>query len=65
MNWKLVAAVSAGLATYLAVKAARQRRDRFSMAENLDSQVHTASDDSFPASDPPSYTPTAGSKLAY
>jgi hypothetical protein len=61
MNWKLTTALGAGLLAFFAVRNRRQGASRMSKA-SADRHVTTASDDSFPASDPPSYTPTGGAR---
>jgi hypothetical protein len=61
MNWKLTTALGAGLLAFFAVRNRRQQSGRLAQASG-DRRVTTASDDSFPASDPPSYTPTGGAR---
>ena len=50
-------------AALFAVKAIRHRRHAHGDAARVDALIEVESDDSFPASDPPSHTPTTGATI--
>jgi hypothetical protein len=58
--WAVLAAAS--VAALVATVVARRRMEACAQAAHDDELVSQASDDSFPASDPPSYTPTSSSQ---
>ncbi len=61
--WAGVAAGSvAAVFAYKAVRQALIEADRVAREEDM---INETLDDSFPASDPPSYTPTAGSQVNF
>jgi hypothetical protein len=62
-RWGLL--LGAGAALGMVVHTMRRRSARWREdADRADRQVTEASDESFPASDPPSHTPTVGSNVA-
>ena len=56
----VVAGSAAAIVTYRAVRRALAEVDRVAREEEM---INDTLDDSFPASDPPSYTPTGGSTV--
>ena len=64
MNRNLFLTVAgASVAAVLAYKAIRRSMDEAQRFAREDERINEASDDSFPASDPPSFTPTGGSSV--
>lgn len=57
---RILLAVAAGVSTAALVLFGRARRQARAEAARQDECVNVASDDSFPASDPPSSTPVSG-----
>jgi hypothetical protein len=54
----------ASVAAVFAYKAIRRSMDEARRLAHEDELIHQAGDESFPASDPPSFTPTGGSNPA-
>jgi hypothetical protein len=62
LKWASV--VGAGIATWYAMRSRRRRSDSIGTQISIhEDDVLLASEDSFPASDPPAYTPTRGSQV--
>jgi hypothetical protein len=61
LHWASVLTV--GVATVFAYKTVRRILGNSAQAAHDDAMVNDALDASFPASDPPSYTPTSGSRV--
>jgi len=57
---RIFMALAAGVSTAALIVLGRSRRQARAEAERQDECVTVASDDSFPASDPPSTTPVGG-----
>ena len=60
-TWLCAALLGAGAAGLTVMLVQRRRQARLDAAN--DARIDEASEDSFPASDPPSHTPTLGPKL--
>jgi hypothetical protein len=56
----LIIGAAAGVAATLVIRAWRHHQDNMQPGIRTSDPVELASDDSFPASDPPSYTATTG-----
>ncbi len=57
---RMFMALAAGVSTAALIILGRKRRQTRAEAEHQDECINVMSDDSFPASDPPSTTPVSG-----
>lgn len=62
LKWTALASVAGALLVYRAI---RQRVTILRQALTEDEMLTSELEDSFPASDPPSHTPTLGSQVAH
>jgi hypothetical protein len=62
LKWTALASVASALLVYRAI---RQRVTILRQALTEDEMLTSELEDSFPASDPPSHTPTLGSQVAH
>lgn len=61
---RVLLGAAVGMALAIGFREWQRRKDRGHRMIDIPDEVELASDDSFPASDPPSYTPASGSVAA-